>query len=171
MIDHRRTGIAELAGDRDVLRPGLHARELDAVRGADQLGAVQQLEEVELPPGAAKLAVGRELQADLFLLLDDLFNFLILDRFQRGGIDLALLAFDARFFQRCGTQDRADMIGAEGCGGVVHFNLSLFFIPPLKGEGRPTEQGEGGRGGVILKQTPTRLAAPLFATLPLQGEG
>ena len=77
---------------RDVLRPRLDAGELDAVRGAHQLGAIEQLEEVELPPGAAKFAVGRKLQADLFLLLDDLLDLLILDRFQRGGVDLALLA-------------------------------------------------------------------------------
>ncbi len=63
MVDHRRAGIAELAGDADILRPGLDARELDAVRGAIELGAVEQLEEIELPPGAAELAVGRELQA------------------------------------------------------------------------------------------------------------
>ena len=125
MIDHRRAGIAELAGDGDVFRPGLDARELDAMRGADQFGAVEQLEEIELPPGAAKLAIGRKLQADLFLLFDDLLDLLIFDGLECGGVDLALLVFDARFFQRRSAQERADMVGPEGGGGVGHFQVSL----------------------------------------------
>jgi hypothetical protein len=35
----------------------------------------------------------------------------------------------------------------------------LFFIPPLKGEGRPLKRSESGRGGVKAAiKTPTRLA-------------
>ena len=92
VIDHRRAGIADLAGDANILRPRFDAGELDAVRGAIELGAIKQLEEVELPPGAAKFAVGRKLQADLFLFLDDLLDLFVLHRLQSRGVDLALLA-------------------------------------------------------------------------------
>jgi hypothetical protein len=43
---------------------------LDAARHLKKLDAVEFGEEVELPPRAAKFAVGGELQSDLFLLLD-----------------------------------------------------------------------------------------------------
>ena len=42
-------------------------------------------EEIEMPPGAAELAVGGELQPDLFLLLDDLLDLAVLDRFEAAA--------------------------------------------------------------------------------------
>ena len=61
-------GEADLADDVRPLGLGLHAGELDAVLDLLHLDAVEAAEEIEVPPGAAELAVGRELQAALFLL-------------------------------------------------------------------------------------------------------
>src|SRR5204863_10062135 len=65
---------AELADDADRLGRGLDAREHDALAGVEHLDAVETFVEVEMPPGAAEFAVGRELQPGLLLLLDDLFD-------------------------------------------------------------------------------------------------
>ena len=43
---------------------------------------VEHAVEIEMPPGAAEFAVGGELEADLFLLLDDLVDLGVLDLFQ-----------------------------------------------------------------------------------------
>ncbi len=65
-----------------LLRLGLHALELDAVVELVDLDAVEHAEEIEMPPGAAEFAVGGELEADLFLLLDDLLDLAVFDLFQ-----------------------------------------------------------------------------------------
>ena len=102
MLHHRMLREADLAGDADALRLGLHAVELDAVIELVELDAVEHAEEIEMPIGAAELAVGRQLEADLLLLGDDLLDFLVLDLFQLGGRDLALFALGARDLQRLG---------------------------------------------------------------------
>ena len=53
--------------------------ELNAVIDFGDLHTVEHPEEIEMPPGSAKLAVGRDLQADVFLLLDDLLDLAVLD--------------------------------------------------------------------------------------------
>ena len=58
------------------------ALELDAVIELVDLDAVEHAEEIEVPPGAAKLAVGGELEPDLLLLLDDLLDLAVLDRLE-----------------------------------------------------------------------------------------
>ncbi len=73
------TGEADLAGHPHALGLGGDAGELDASAGRIQLDAVQTLVEIELPPGAAELAVGGDLQADLFLLADDLVDLAVFD--------------------------------------------------------------------------------------------
>ena len=72
-----------------------------------------------MPPRAAELAVGDPLQADLFLLGDDLADLGVLDRLERGRVDLAASLFRARLLERRGAKDRADMVGAEG-GNITH---------------------------------------------------
>ena len=72
-----------------------------------------------MPPGAAEFAVGDRLQADVFLAFDDAHDLAVLDRFQRGGVDLASGVFFARLFQRGRAQQAADVIGAEG--GLVRW--------------------------------------------------
>src|SRR5262245_62865576 len=104
---------AELAGNAVSLGPSLHTAKLDAVRQRDLLAAGKPPIEVEVPPGAAILAVGRELQPDLLLLLDDGLDLAILDRLELGGSDLALLALGARALGRSRAQDRGDVIGAD----------------------------------------------------------
>ena len=79
MLEMRMAGEAELADDADRLGLGLDAGEHDALAGVEHLDAVEALVEVEMPPGAAELAVGRELEADLLLLLDDLLDLAVLD--------------------------------------------------------------------------------------------
>ena len=120
MLQHRVIGETDLAGDADRLCLGLHALELDAVVELVELDAVEHAEEIEMPPRAAEFAVGRELQPDLFLLLDDLLDLAVLDLFELGGGDLALLALGARLLDRRGAQQAADHVGAEWRLGPLH---------------------------------------------------
>ena len=68
MLDERVALQCSLPDDLHAARLGLHAGELDALLGLVALDAAEPLEKVEMPPGAAILAVGDELHADLFLL-------------------------------------------------------------------------------------------------------
>ena len=79
MLDHRMAREADLADDVGPLGLGLHAGELDAVLDLLHLDAVERAEEIEVPPGAAELAVGCELQAAFLLLSDDLLDLGVLD--------------------------------------------------------------------------------------------
>ena len=94
--------------------------ECDAGIHAVALGAVEAPEKIEVPPGAAELAVGDGLQADLLLLLDDPLDLAILHRLEVGGADLALGALFPRLLQRCGTQEAADVVGTERGLGSFH---------------------------------------------------
>ena len=98
---------------RIAARLGLHALELDAVVEFVDLDVVEHAVEIEMPPGAAEFAVGRELQPDLFLLLDDLLDLAVLDFLELGRGDLAFLALGAGILDRRGAQNAADMIGAK----------------------------------------------------------
>src|SRR5262245_22251148 len=120
MLQHRVIGKAELADDARALRACLHALECDALLHHVALGAVETPEEVEVPPGAAELAVGDGLESHLLLLLDDALDLAILHRLERGRIDLALGVLFARLLQRCRTQQAADMVGAERRLGSLH---------------------------------------------------
>ena len=120
VLQHRMVGEADLAHDAQALRLGLHAAELNALVGIVNLDAVEHAEEIEVPPGAAELAVGRELETQLLLLLDDLFDLTILDGLELGRRDRTLFALGARLLQRSGTQEAADMIGTERRFGSLH---------------------------------------------------
>jgi hypothetical protein len=124
VLQHRVVAEAELAHDADAARLGLHALELDAVVELVDLNTLELPIEIEVPPRAAVFAVGRELQAHLLLLLDQLRNFLILDLLQVGGADLPLLALLAGFLDRRGAQEAADMVGAIGRLGSFHWTVS-----------------------------------------------
>ncbi len=128
MLDHRMAGEVDLAVDPDGLVLGLDAMEFDAGRGGDRRDAFEPAEEIEMPPGAAEFAVGGELQADLGLLLDDLLDLAVFDRFQRGGGDLAFGEFGARLLQRRGAQQAADHVGAERRRGALGHLVSLPFL-------------------------------------------
>src|SRR5205807_8799553 len=88
---------------------GGDAGKLDAL-GFDHLDAVEPRQEIEMPVGPAELAVGDAAQSDRFLLRDDLFDFLVLDRRALSGLPPALGAFGAGVLQPWRTQQRADMV-------------------------------------------------------------
>src|SRR6476469_97085 len=113
MLDHRMIGEPDLAGHADRARLRLYALELDAVVELVNLDIVHHPVEIEVPPRAAEFAVGDGFQADLFLLLDDLDDLAVLDLLELRGRDLVLLAPGARVLHGRGTQDGADVVGAE----------------------------------------------------------
>src|SRR4029077_3224251 len=104
MIDHRMMREAELAMDANAARLGLHALKLDAVIELVDLDAGEHAVEIEVPPGTAEFAVGRELETDLFLLPDDLLDLAVFDLGELRRADLARLPLRPRVFQWCGPQ-------------------------------------------------------------------
>ena len=120
MLDHRMAGKSELAGHPHALIARRDGGKCDPGIHVVALGAVEAPEKIEVPPGAAELAVGDGLQADVFLLLDDPLDLAILDRLEIGGADLALGAPLPRLLQGGGTQQAADVVGAERGLGSFH---------------------------------------------------
>src|SRR6266700_200440 len=95
VLEHRMGGRkAQRSDNVRRLGLGLHALELDARLYLAQFDAIEQAVEIEMPPGAAKLAVSGELKPDRFLLGDDFFDLAVFDLFERGRVDLAFFAFD-----------------------------------------------------------------------------
>src|SRR5262249_9674813 len=103
--------------------------ELDALVGLVDLNALEPLEEVKLPPGAAELAVGGKLQAHLLLLADDFPDLFILDLLALSCADLALGALGASRLQCGASQQAADLVGTVRSNGVGH------GIPPGRRSG------------------------------------
>src|SRR5258708_37845432 len=110
-------GKADLAHDAQPLRLGLHAAELDALLGLVNLEAVEHPEKVEVPPGAAELAVGRKLKAEFLLPLDDPLDLAVLDRLELGGGDGTLFALGPPVLERRRAQDAPDLLGPKRPGG------------------------------------------------------
>ena len=108
--------------------PGLHAGELDALVGVVEFATGEILEKIEMPPGAAEFAVGRELQAGRGLPVHDLFDLDILGLAQILGGDLALLELGARFLDARRPQQAADLVGAEWGFGSLHGLTPENFI-------------------------------------------
>src|SRR6202043_3163394 len=129
MLEHRMAGKAELAADAHALIARGHSGKGDAAVHLVALDAVAAPEKVEMPPGAAELAVGDGLQAGLLLLGDDRADLAVFHFLQRIGGDLAVGAALARFLQGAGTQEAADMIGAERRLGALHSFSFLFPLP------------------------------------------
>src|SRR4030081_3120964 len=124
MIQHRMVvGKVELADDTDGVMPGLHAGKLDALIGVVQFATREMAEEVEMPPGTAEFAVGRELQAGRGLPMHDLFDLHILGLAQIISRDLALLESGTRFLDARRPQQATDLVGAEGGFGSLHGRL------------------------------------------------
>src|SRR5262245_12650534 len=148
MREHGMAGKADPAGDLDSFRAGLHAVELDAVVGRGRRHPVEPLEEVEVPPGAAELAVGGELEPDLLLLPDHLLDLAVLDLLQLRGADLALLALAPRGLERRRAQQAAHVIGPERRLGSLH-GSSVIYCPSSTRSPSPRE---------IIAPTPRRPA-------------
>ena len=94
-------------------RLGLRALELQALRHAHQLDAVELAQEVVVPPRTAELAVSHRLQADQFLPGYQLPDLVVLDRPELGRRDLAGRSPGARRFHRRGAQQASHLVGAE----------------------------------------------------------
>src|SRR5580704_3328116 len=167
MPDHRMAREADLAGDLGafVARPG--RGEGDAGLHDGLLDAVEAPEEIQMPPRAAEFAVGDRLQAGVFLLPDDVLDLTVFHRLQLVRRDLALGAALARFFQRRGPQQAADMIGAERRFGSLHGGLLSYFPPPKRGRWR----AKRSRWGSVFVTWASDEAADPHPTLPLSGGG
>jgi hypothetical protein len=86
------TGKADLAIDLEGMRLGHHAVKLDAVVAQIKGHTVEAAKKIEMPPRAAKLAVGGELEPDVLLLADRPLDLAVFHRAQRLGGDLVALA-------------------------------------------------------------------------------
>ena len=133
---------------RGVSVPGLHALKLDAVIELVDLDAVEHAVEIEMPPRAAEFAVGRDLEPDFLLLLDDLLDLAVLDLLELRRGDLALFALGARFLQRRGAQNAADHVGAERRLGSRHRAILHNLLCGLtsRGSGLRQPQNRGAAG-------------------------
>lgn len=120
MLDMRMAGKTDAVDHPHALRLGFHAGKLDPGAGGIHLDAVEALIEIEVPPRAAELAVGDGAKTDLLLLLDDLFDLAVFHRLELSGCDLALVMPGACLPQGGGTQQAADMVGAERRLGAFH---------------------------------------------------
>jgi hypothetical protein len=121
MVDHRMmAGEADLAGDPQSLRNADAALEVHAGIGLDGGDAIEMFQEVEMPEGAAELAIRHRLQADLLLALDQGPDLAILDLLQGLIRDFAIMMLVARLLQGGGPEQAADHIGAERRFGALH---------------------------------------------------
>ncbi len=171
MVEHRMVGgEIDLAGDPDALPLGGHALELDALAGLVDLGAVEQAEEIEMPPGAAELAVGGELEADLLLLPDDLLDLAVLDLAQFVGAYLARLALRPRLLDRRGAQDAADMVGAERRLVTLHRtppgNTFVVLASAKRRRGVPSTTKSGGTAPTSPSRRPLGFAFNVSRSRP-----
>lgn len=109
-------GEAELAVDYRVNRRKRRAVELHALAAHLQVHALEHSHEVKMPVGAARLAIRDDLQAHIFLQLDQRRNFGVLEGPQLGGGDTSRTGLG----NTAGAKETADMIGTEGrrCGHV-----------------------------------------------------
>ena len=96
-----------------------------------EVEAVEHAHEVEVPPGAAELAVGHRLEPGVLLHPDDVDDRLVLDRLELLGRERLVLEVGlARGLDRGGPEEAADDVGAErrgghgGCGTVALSNLT-----------------------------------------------
>ena len=132
------------------------------------LDAVEALVEIELPPGAAELAVGRELEADLLLLLDDLLDLAVLDLAERlGALISPFGVLGARLLQRRRAQQAADVIGAERGFAAFHGHCAtLLRVPDAVQRKRVTglrgwrAADDTGSLGVISWRCPRAFTSP-----------
>jgi hypothetical protein len=103
----------DLADHAHFLGSRLNALELDATIAKIAFDARQVLEEIEMPPRPAIFAIGDTGQPDGLLFGDDLFDFGIFDRGQFRGADGFLFELLAGDLERGGSQDGANLVGAE----------------------------------------------------------
>src|SRR5262249_55367098 len=108
---------SELAGDAHALVAGGDAGKCNAGIHDVAFDPVEAPEKIEVPPGAAELAVGGALQPHLLLLLDGALDLAVLDPLELRRAALALLA---RRLQRRRAQQATHVVGAERGLGSLH---------------------------------------------------
>ena len=114
MVQHRVRGEAHLADDPQTFGLGFDpALKGNPVIGAKRFHAVELFQEIEVPHGAAELAVGGAEQADFGLPRDDVLDRGIFGGGEFGGGDLAALASRSRLFESRGPQQTAHVVGAK----------------------------------------------------------
>ena len=106
-------GEADLARHAHGLGDSDAALKVHASIGLDGGDPVEVLEEIEVPEGAAELAVGDRLQADLLLPLDESADLPVLHLLERAVRDFAAAMFLARVLEKLRAQEAADHVGAE----------------------------------------------------------
>ena len=87
---------------------------------------VELQQEVGMEERAAKLAVGDRLQPQVFLVLRDLADRLVLDAAQDGGIDFAFGERGAGFDELLGAQETADVVAVA----TVLKDAAKEYAPP-----------------------------------------
>src|SRR4051812_37439759 len=128
MLDHRMRAVAtELADHAQHHGLGLRALELDLALAEIGLDADELAEEIVVPEGAAKLAVGHGTKPRVLLLADHALDLAVFDRLELFGGDLAALAPGACLLEGGGTQEASDMIGAKRRLGAWHDGSSQCF--------------------------------------------
>ena len=94
---------AQFAGDAHAVGFGLHAVKLNALLRFVALHPLQAVEEIKVPPGATKLAVGHHLQAAGALLFNHVANRLVFYRTQLLRVNLTAGELDPRLLDGVGT--------------------------------------------------------------------
>src|SRR5262249_9463144 len=142
MLDHGMAGKPELAGDAHALVAGLDPGERHASVHHMAFDPVETPEEIEVPPGAAELAVGDGLKPPLLLPRDGALVPACLDRLGVRGGELALRALRPRRLQRRWPQQAAYVIGAERRLRSLHARTLLVFcrVAPQPRPRRPHRQ-------------------------------
>ena len=113
ILDEGMRQVADRAIHLQPIGLGLAALELDALVALIHLDAAKPGEEVEMPEGAAILAIGNRLQAIGLLLSDRFDDGGILGGAETGGIQRARSMRGAGLPQRHRAQQAADHVGAE----------------------------------------------------------
>lgn len=92
--------------------------------------AVEAPHKVQMPHGAAELAVRNGVIAGFLLLVHQIHDRLVLDGLQRGGIDLSGLKIQTRLLQLCRAQKAADMVISKGRMFFAHnkFSFAYFYL-------------------------------------------
>lgn len=89
--------------------------------------AVEAPHKVQMPRGAAELAVCNGMIAGFLLLMHQIDDRLVLDGLQRGGVDLSGLKVQTCLLQLCRAQKAADMIITKGRMFFAYEKRSLYI--------------------------------------------
>lgn len=96
--------------------------------GRRMTNAVKAPHKVQMPRGAAELAVCNGMIAGFLLLVHQIHNRLVFDGLQRGGVDLSGLKVQTCLLQLCRAQKAADMIITKGRMFFAHEKRSFIYF-------------------------------------------